>query len=127
MPVRIFPRGRNLRVAITGCLLMFQGQLLWLATSHQHSFAEFARGTSPAIHQGGVQPLALASELSCGLCQVVRQSPALPVTGSPVLYAAPFVSRLLLLRAGNYRSRQLRVPQGRAPPLCWTAYRAAIL
>ena len=114
----IFPGRRNVRAAIVCCLLMLQGNLLWLSTFHQHPFAELAGGTSPAIHQGSLQPRpAMASELSCGLCQMVRHSLALPVTGSPALYAAPLVSRLLLFQAGDYYSRQLSVPQGRAPPL----------
>lgn len=113
-----FSGRRNVRVAIICCLLMLQGNLLWLATFHQHSFAEFARGTSPAIHQGSLQPRpALASELSCGLCQMVRQSLALPVTGSPVSYAAPLVFRLRLFRTGDYFSRLSSVLKGRSPPL----------
>jgi len=55
--------------------------------------------------------------LSCGLCQMVRHSLALPVTGSPVTYAAPFVSHLLLFRAGDYYSCLSIVLHGRAPPL----------
>ena len=107
-----------MRAAIICCLLVLQGNLLWLATFHQHPFAEFAGGTSPAIHQRNLQPRpALASELSCGLCQMVRHSLALPVTGSPVLYAAPLVSRLLGFRAGDYYSCQSFVLHGRAPPL----------
>ena len=114
----IFPGRRNMRAAIICCLLMLQGNLLWLSTFHQHLFAEFARGSSPAIHQGNLQPRpALASELSCELCQMVRHSLALPVSGSPVLYAAPLESRLLFFQVGNFYSHQSIVLQGRAPPL----------
>ena len=107
-----------MRAAVVCCLLMLQANLLWLATFHQHPFAEFAAETSPVVHQGSLQPRpALASELSCGLCQMVRHSLALPITESPVLYAAPLVSPLLFFRAGVYYSRQSIVLHGRAPPL----------
>jgi len=113
-----FPERRAVRAAIICCLLMLQGNLLWLATFHQHPFAELARGTSPAIHQRSLlQCPALASELSCGLCQMVRHSLALPVAGSPVMYAAPLVCHLLLFRAGDYNSFLSIVRHGRAPPL----------
>lgn len=113
-----FPRSRHVRAAIICCLLILQGNLLWLATIHQHAFAEFGGETSPAIHQGNLKPRpALASELSCGLCQMVRQSQAFSVTESPAVYAAPLVSRLWLFRVGDYHSRQRIILQGRAPPL----------
>ena len=103
---------------MTCCLLMLQGHLLWLATYHQHPAVEFAAGTSPAIHQGNLQSRpALAGELSCGLCQMVRQNLALPVAGSLVLYFAPLVSRLLFFHARDYRSCEPIAPRGRAPPL----------
>ncbi|MGD0128480.1 MAG: hypothetical protein ABSF46_24235 [Terriglobia bacterium] len=114
----VLPGQRSVRAAIICCLLVLQGNLLWLATFHQHPFEEFAGGTSPAIHQRNLQPRpALASELSCGLCQMVRHSLALPVTGLPVFYAEPLVSRLLVFRVGDYYSRQSIVLYGRAPPL----------
>jgi hypothetical protein len=114
----IFLGRRNVRAAIICWLLMLQGNLLWLGTIHQHSFAEFAAGTPPAIHQGNLQSgPALASELSCGLCQMVRQSLGLLLTRPPVMCAASLVSHLQLFRAGEYHSRQSMVLHGRAPPL----------
>ena len=114
----IFPECLTVRTAIVCCLLLLQGNLLWLATNHQHPFAEVAGGASPAISEGSLLPCpALASELSCGLCQMVRQSLGPPVAGSPVVFAAQFVSRPSLFREGGYYSRQSIVLQGRAPPL----------
>jgi hypothetical protein len=113
-----FAKRRPLRAAIICCLMVLQGHLLWLATFHQHPLTAFAGGASTAVSQGSSQPRpAVATELTCAVCQVVRHSLALPVTGSPALHAAASVSRLLLFCTGDYHSFQSIVVFGRAPPL----------
>jgi hypothetical protein len=98
--------------------MVLQGHLLWVATFHQHPLASFAGGASTAVCQGSSQPRpAVATELTCTVCQMVRQGLALPVTGSPVMHAGALVSRLLLFYPGDYHSRQAIVVFGRAPPL----------
>ena len=116
--VRVFLKRRPLRAAIICCLMVLQGNLLWMAMLHQHSIRAFAGGASTALSQGSSQPSpAVATELTCTVCQIVRQSLALPVTGSPLLHAAASVSRLVLLRPGDYHSYQPIIVFGRAPPL----------
>jgi hypothetical protein len=85
---------------------------------HQHLLTGIAEGASPAVCQGSSQPRpAAATELTCTVCQMVRQSLALPVTGSPVLHAPAAVFRLLPFCPVDYHSCQLIVVFGRAPPL----------
>jgi len=98
--------------------LALQGHLLWLSTFHQHPLTEFVVEASTAVSRGSSQPRpGLANELSCGLCQMVRQTQALPVTGSPVLHVAASVSRLLLFSPGDSYTRQSIVLLVRAPPV----------
>ena len=111
-------RRRPPRAAITCCLMVLQCHLLWMAMFHQHPLTAFAGGASTAVSQGSSQPRpAVATELTCTVCQIVRQSLALLVTGSAVLHAAASVSRLLLFCPGDYHSCQSIVLFGRAPPL----------
>jgi len=114
----IFLRGRSLRAATVCCLMVLQGQLLWLATYHQHTIVVFPQATPTAFSQAGLpSPPGVASELSCGLCQMVRHSQALPMLGSPALRAAASVSRPPLFSPHDYYSCQAIVLFGRAPPL----------
>jgi len=79
---------------------------------------EVAGGISPALSQGSSQTRpAVATELTCPVCQMVRHNLALPVAGSPVFHAPASVSRLLLFWPADCHSRQGIVVFGRAPPL----------
>jgi hypothetical protein len=116
--MRIFLRRRPFRAAIVCCLTVCQAYLLCVATLHQHPLTAFVGGASPGVSQGSSQPRpAMATELTCAICQVVRHSLALPVTGSLALHAAASVSRLLLSCPVDYHSCQAIVVFGRAPPL----------
>jgi hypothetical protein len=107
-----------LRMATVCCLMVFQGHLLWLATSHQHPLVALARAASTAFSQGSLaSPSGVASELSCGLCQMVRHSQALLMIGSPALRATVSVSSPPFFSPEVYHSRQAIVLFGRAPPL----------
>jgi hypothetical protein len=98
--------------------MVLQGHLLCVAMLHQHPLRAFAGDACTAVSQGSSQPCSpVATELSCTVCQMVRQSLALPVTGSPVLHAAASVSRLLLFWPVDYHSCQSIIVFGRAPPL----------
>jgi len=98
--------------------MVLQCHLLWVAMFHQHPLAAFAGGASTAVSQGSSQPRPpVATESTCTVCQIVRQSLALPVTGSPALYVAAAASHLLLFRPLAYYSCPSIVVFGRAPPL----------
>jgi hypothetical protein len=105
-------------VAVIGCLMVLQCHLLWVAVSHQHPLTAFAGGASTAVSQGSAQPSSpVTTELTCSLCQIVRQGLGLSVTGSPPPYIAVTVSHLLPFSPGDYHSYQSIMVLGRAPPL----------
>jgi hypothetical protein len=111
-------RRRPLRAAIICCLTVLQCHLLWVAMFHQHPLTAFAGGASTAVSQGSSQPRPpVTTELTCTVCQMVRQSLGLSVTASPALHAAVSVSRLLPFCPGDYHSYQSIVMLGRAPPV----------
>jgi hypothetical protein len=98
--------------------MVLQCHLLWVAMFHQHPLTALAGGASTAVSQGSSQPRPpVATELTCTVCQIVRQSLALPVTGSAALHAAASAFHLLLNRPLAYHSYQLIVVFGRAPPV----------
>jgi hypothetical protein len=98
--------------------MLLQGHLLCVAVLHQHPLAAFTGGAVAAVSQSSWQARPpLANELTCTVCQMIRHSLALPVTGSPVLHAAASVSRLLLFSPVGYHSCRSIVVFGRAPPL----------
>ena len=118
LTVSTYLRRRPLRAAIICCLMLLQCHLLWVAMSHQHPLTVFAGGASTAVSQGSSQPRPpVATELTCSVCQMVRQSLGLSVTGYPALHAAVSVSRLLPFCPGDYHSYQSIVVFGRAPPV----------
>jgi hypothetical protein len=118
LAVSTYLRRRSLRAAITCCLMVLQCHLLWVAMFHQHPMTAFAGGASTAVSQGGSQPRPpVATELTCTVCQIVRQSLGLTVAGSPVLYVAAATSHLPLFRPLAYYSYLSIVVFGRAPPL----------
>jgi len=98
--------------------MVLQCHLLWVAMFHQHPLTEFAGGASTAISQGSSQPPPLvATEWTCSLCQTMRHSLGLSVTGSQLLHVAVSVSRLLPFCPGDYHSYTSIAVLGRAPPV----------
>jgi len=111
-------RRRPLRAAIICCLTVLQCHLLWVAVFHQHPLTAFAGGASTAVSQGSSQPRPpVATESTCTVCQMVRQSLGLSLTGSPALHVAVSVSLLLPFCPGDYHSYPSIVVFGRAPPV----------
>jgi hypothetical protein len=85
---------------------------------HQHPFTAFAGGASTTVSQGSSLPSPpVATELTCSLCQIVRHSLGLSVTGSQLLHVAVSVSYLFPFSPGDYHSYQSIVVLGRAPPV----------
>jgi len=85
---------------------------------HQHPLTALAGCASTAVGQGSAQTSPpVATELTCSLCQIMRQSQGLSVTGSPPLHVAVSVSRLLAFSPGGYYSYQSMVVLWRAPPV----------
>jgi hypothetical protein len=99
-------------------LIVLQCHLLWVAMFHQHPFTAFAGGASTTVSQGSSLPSPpLATDLTCSLCQVMRQGLGLSVTGSPLLHVAVSLSHLFPFPPGDYHSYQSIVVLGRAPPV----------
>jgi len=85
---------------------------------HQHPLTSLAGGASNSFSQGSSQPPPpVATELTCSLCQVMRHSLGLSVTGSLLLRVAVSLSHLLPFCPGDYRSHPLVAVLGRAPPV----------
>jgi hypothetical protein len=100
-------------------LVFLQCHLLALSMLHQHPAAwqRAANESGPVLQRVSQTIPAVAAELTCALCQIVRHGLALPVRCSPVGREATPASHPLLFLPADYHSQSVAVLSDRAPPL----------